>query len=90
MSTPLPTAARATHSADTEAADLRDFAVAEQLGWVRTDIRRLLLEYRSGLDEVRTKINILQQEFLALHDHNDHSAPSSPSPTPTRCTPSST
>lgn len=42
----------------------------DRLGPARDEVNRFLLEYRSGIEEVRTKVTILQQEFLALHDHN--------------------
>jgi putative GTP pyrophosphokinase len=34
------------------------------------DLTRFLLEYRFGIEEVSTKLRILQEEFLALHDYN--------------------
>jgi putative GTP pyrophosphokinase len=33
------------------------------------DLTRCLLEYRFGIEEVRTKLRILQEDFLALHDY---------------------
>ncbi len=54
----------------TEATVLASSADLELLGSAQGELRRFLLEYRFGMEEVRTKISILQQEFLALHDHN--------------------
>ena len=34
------------------------------------DFRRFMLEHRFGMDEVVTKLNILRDEFLHLHDYN--------------------
>ncbi|MCZ2840174.1 GTP pyrophosphokinase [Modestobacter sp. VKM Ac-2985] len=47
-----------------------DLSILERLGPARAEVNRFLLEYRSGIEAVRTKITILQQEFLTLHDHN--------------------
>jgi putative GTP pyrophosphokinase len=33
------------------------------------DLTRFLLEYKFGIEEVRTKLQILQEDFLALHDY---------------------
>lgn len=35
-----------------------------------TDMRRLVLGYKFGIDEVTTKIGILRDEFRHIHDYN--------------------
>lgn len=37
---------------------------------LRTQLTRLLMEYKFGIDEVTTKIAILQEEFTHLHAYN--------------------
>jgi putative GTP pyrophosphokinase len=37
---------------------------------VRPVLTRFLLEYKFGLEELCTKLRILEEEFLALHDYN--------------------
>nr|WP_148220962.1 GTP pyrophosphokinase family protein [Xylanimonas cellulosilytica] len=34
------------------------------------DLRRMLLSYKFGIDEVMTKISILREEFRQIHDYN--------------------
>jgi putative GTP pyrophosphokinase len=41
-----------------------------QMRAMRDDLQRFLLPYRFGLQEVTTKIDILRDEFLYLHDYN--------------------
>ncbi len=41
-----------------------------QLRVMRDELQRFLLPYRFGLQEVATKIDILRDEFLYLHDYN--------------------
>jgi putative GTP pyrophosphokinase len=41
-----------------------------QLRSARDDLQRFLLEYRFGLQEIETKIAILRDEFLHLHEYN--------------------
>jgi GTP pyrophosphokinase len=43
--------------------------VLERLGPTRPELVRFLLEYKFGIEEVQTKIGILQQEFQALHEY---------------------
>ena len=40
------------------------------LARVRADFTRLMMEYKFGMDEIETKISILQEEFTHLHDYN--------------------
>ena len=42
----------------------------EQLNIIEKDLKRFLLSYRFGLEEVMTKINILRQDFQYIHDYN--------------------
>lgn len=37
---------------------------------VRQEFQRFLLQYEFGLREIETKLSILRDEFLALHDYN--------------------
>ncbi|MCI9889538.1 GTP pyrophosphokinase family protein [Micrococcales bacterium 31B] len=37
---------------------------------MRQDFSRFLMEYRFGIDEVMTKVSILREEFLHLHQYN--------------------
>ncbi|GAA4070803.1 GTP pyrophosphokinase family protein [Microbacterium laevaniformans] len=43
---------------------------AEQLRMMRDEFQRFLLEYQFGLREVETKLGILRDEFLLMHDYN--------------------
>lgn len=43
------------------------FALAQQL---REEFGRLLMEYRFGIQEICTKIDILREEFLEFHNYN--------------------
>nr|WP_062311911.1 GTP pyrophosphokinase family protein [Demequina rhizosphaerae] len=43
---------------------------ADQVKALRQDIQRFLLQYEFGLREVETKLSILRDEFLELHDYN--------------------
>lgn len=42
----------------------------EQLKALRTELTRFMMNYKFGLDEVSTKVNILKQEFERIHDYN--------------------
>nr|WP_062521481.1 GTP pyrophosphokinase family protein [Demequina silvatica] len=42
----------------------------DQVRIMRKDIQRFLLQYEFGLREVETKLSILRDEFLELHDYN--------------------
>ncbi|MDO5662350.1 MAG: GTP pyrophosphokinase family protein [Brachybacterium sp.] len=42
----------------------------EDLRRRRAAVERLLLAYRSGIDEVATKLRVLQREFRTTHDYN--------------------
>lgn len=37
---------------------------------LKTELTRFMMSYKFGLDELNTKINILQQEFQYIHDYN--------------------
>lgn len=41
-----------------------------QLRAARDDVQRFLLPYQFGLQEIETKVQILREEFLQLHDYN--------------------
>ncbi|MFT4210805.1 MAG: GTP pyrophosphokinase family protein [Microbacterium sp.] len=41
-----------------------------ELHAARDQIQRFLLEYRFGMQEVETKLSILREEFLTMHDYN--------------------
>ena len=43
---------------------------AEHLRSLRKEVQRFLLQYEFGLREIGTKIEILRDEFLELHDYN--------------------
>lgn len=45
-----------------------------QLKTIEKELKRFLMIYRFGLDEMKTKINILNDEFQYVHDYNpiDH------------------
>ncbi|WP_436969035.1 GTP pyrophosphokinase [Demequina litoralis] len=43
---------------------------ADQVKALRQDIQRFLLQYEFGLREIETKLSILRDEFLELHDYN--------------------
>lgn len=42
----------------------------DDLRQVREDFSRFMMEYKFGMDELTTRISILQQEFAHLHDDN--------------------
>ncbi len=42
----------------------------DELARLRADFTRFMLEYKFGIDEVTTKITILQEEFAQLHAYN--------------------
>lgn len=41
-----------------------------QLKYIEKELKRFLMYYKFGLDELSTKINILQEEFQCIHDYN--------------------
>ena len=41
-----------------------------QLGQLKKEMTRFMLAYKFSLDEVRTKINILEEEFQLIHEYN--------------------
>ena len=43
---------------------------AAQLRAVRDELQQFLLEYRFGMQEIETKLSILRDEFLHMHDYN--------------------
>ncbi|MBA8817286.1 putative GTP pyrophosphokinase [Microbacterium halimionae] len=43
---------------------------AAQLRAARDEMQAFLLEYRFGMQEIETKISILRDEFLNMHDYN--------------------
>ncbi|MFE1645857.1 GTP pyrophosphokinase family protein [Microbacterium sp. P01] len=45
-------------------------ATVAQMRAMRDEFQRFLLEYQFGLREVETKIDILRDEFLHMHDYN--------------------
>ena len=45
-------------------------AQASDLARIRADFTRFMMEYKFGMDEIETKISILQEEFTHLHDYN--------------------
>ncbi|MFT0846975.1 TetR family transcriptional regulator [Actinomycetaceae bacterium L2_0104] len=47
-----------------------DSSMREFFRGMREDFTRLMMEYRSGVDEVLTKVSILREEFLHLHRYN--------------------
>lgn len=56
--------------ATTHASPLNDLSADGDLARVRADFTRLMMEYKFGMDEIETKISILQEEFTHLHDYN--------------------
>ncbi len=49
---------------------LTQLATSGDLARVRADFTRFMMEYKFGMDEIETKISILQEEFTHLHDYN--------------------
>jgi putative GTP pyrophosphokinase len=41
-----------------------------QLKIIEKELKRFLMSYKFGLEEVKTKINILNEEFKYIHDYN--------------------
>ena len=41
-----------------------------QLKIIEKELKRFLMSYKFGLEEVKTKINILNEEFQYIHDYN--------------------
>lgn len=57
--------------ADTEAGhEVDDHAAFLGLATTRRDLTRFHMLYRFAIDEVRTKVNILREEFAHTHDYN--------------------
>lgn len=54
----------------TTAAQLSRLQQDTNLGQIRADFTRFMMEYKFGMDEIETKIMILQEEFTHLHDYN--------------------
>ena len=54
----------------TAPSDLSPLARNSNLSQIRTDFTRFMMEYKFGMDEIETKISILQEEFTHLHDYN--------------------
>ncbi|WP_303864548.1 GTP pyrophosphokinase family protein [Alkalibaculum bacchi] len=50
--------------------EIKPIVAMEQLNIIEKDLKRFLLSYRFGLEEVMTKINILRQDFQYIHDYN--------------------
>ncbi len=42
----------------------------KQLKIIEKELKRFLMSYKFGLEEVKTKINILNEEFQYVHDYN--------------------
>lgn len=42
----------------------------QQLKVVRKELTRFMLTFKFGLDEMNTKLQILQEEFEHIHDYN--------------------
>ncbi|NQX26035.1 GTP pyrophosphokinase family protein [Microbacteriaceae bacterium VKM Ac-2854] len=47
-----------------------DAATVAEIRAVRDDFARFMLQYKFGMDEIVTKVSILQEEFAELHDYN--------------------
>jgi putative GTP pyrophosphokinase len=59
------------HESETEATSpVPDLEVLGRLTPARADLVRFFLEYKFGIEEVQTKVGILQQEFTALHEYS--------------------
>lgn len=59
-----------TPAAPTTADQLSRLRQDSALSQIRADFTRFMMEYKFGMDEVETKISILQEEFTHLHDYN--------------------
>src|SRR3546814_13302265 len=59
-------------SSDVCASDLPlgEISSLEEFHALSGQLTRFLMEYKFGIDEVTTKISILQEEFAHLHDYN--------------------
>ncbi len=66
--TPPHTATRGFHGADDS--DRYGTGQRPDDAAALPDLTRFLLEHSFGMEEVSTKLRILQEEFLALHDDN--------------------
>lgn len=65
--------ASAMHPATPQLPDLASDEVTvslSQLRAARDEVQRFLLPYQFGLKEIETKVEILRDEFLQLHDYN--------------------
>lgn len=49
---------------------LAQIGASADLARVRADFTRFMMEFKFGMDEIETKISILQEEFTHLHDYN--------------------
>lgn len=47
-----------------------EVSLLEFAGALRTELTRLVMEYQFGVDEILTKVSILEREFLHLHNYN--------------------
>ncbi len=47
-----------------------DTSTFDELAGLRAEFTRFMLQYKFGIDEITTKISILQEEFTHLHSYN--------------------
>ena len=57
-------------SAAADSDDLPVLLSPSELRTARDEFQQFLMEYRFGMQEIETKIAILRDEFLQLHDYN--------------------
>lgn len=57
-------------TATTPAHQLSRLGTDSSLTQIQADFTRFMMEYKFGMDEIETKIMILQEEFTHLHDYN--------------------
>jgi hypothetical protein len=63
---------------------MTELAVLDRLGTPRAALTGFFLEYKFGIEEVSTKLRILQEAFLALHEYKpSRCGTTSPHPKPT-------
>ncbi|MGO2660324.1 GTP pyrophosphokinase [Mycetocola reblochoni] len=61
----------ARHRAETDSAEDTGARLdRSELAAMRTEMTRMMMAYKFGLDEVMTKVNILKEEFAHIHDYN--------------------
>ena len=48
----------------------REGSALDDLVELRAEFARLMLEYQFGIEEMKTKVEILRLEFVNLHEHN--------------------